>query len=438
MPYQSICWKVALVFFTVATYGCVSSELNAQATNTFPTSGNVGIGTTAPIDPLNVVGTTSYGPGQITLGDGGSFNPYIHIYRWTGSGSTYFQTTIGNDLSVPGALEFQTGNGGGIIGSDTQSTRMLILPRSGNVGINTSSPSYQLDVTGQIRSTAGFIFPDGTTQTTAYANNGVITASDPTYGSINLKMNSASIPVITFTRWTGNGQVQQNAYAGLFWNASDSSYDYGIGTGTSQTGNQTTATNVVTVTQSGNVGIGTNNPSSTLEVDGNVKLTQGSGASITFADGTVQSTAYTGTCVATGGDYAESVDVVGLKTSYEPGDVMVLSTDPATDVTKSLEPYSPLVAGIYSTKPGYVGRRQQSDSKLAKSEIPMAMIGIVPTKVSTENGPIHRGDLLVSSSTPGYAMRGTDHNRMAGAVLGKAMGALDSGNGLIEVLVTLQ
>ena len=68
----------------------------------------------------------------------------------------------------------------------------------------------------------------------------------------------------------------------------------------------------------------------------------------------------------------------------------------------------------------------------------MAMIGIVPTKVSTENGPIKRGDLLVTSATKGYAMKGTDTSRMLGAVIGKALGTLDSGNGTIEVLVALQ
>jgi hypothetical protein len=58
--------------------------------------------------------------------------------------------------------------------------------------------------------------------------------------------------------------------------------------------------------------------------------------------------------------------------------------------------------------------------------------------VTAENGPIHRGDLLVTSAKAGYAMKGTDRNRMLGAVIGKAMGSLDSGSGVIEVLVTLQ
>ncbi|MGE5324608.1 MAG: hypothetical protein ACM3SW_17205 [Actinomycetota bacterium] len=48
------------------------------------------------------------------------------------------------------------------------------------------------------------------------------------------------------------------------------------------------------------------------------------------------------------------------------------------------------------------------------------------------------GDLLVTSATPGYAMKGTDRGRMMGAVLGKALEPLPSGKDVIQVLVTLQ
>jgi hypothetical protein len=44
----------------------------------------------------------------------------------------------------------------------------------------------------------------------------------------------------------------------------------------------------------------------------------------------------------------------------------------------------------------------------------------------------------VTSSTAGYAMRGTDREKLTGAIIGKAMGTLDSGKGVIEVLVSLQ
>jgi hypothetical protein len=130
------------------------------------------------------------------------------------------------------------------------------------------------------------------------------------------------------------------------------------------------------------------------------------------------------------------MDVSGDRTKYGPGDILVLDADNPGKVLKSAEAYSTAVAGIYSTKPGTVGRRQLTPK--SDAEVPMAMIGVVPTRVTAENGAIHVGDLLVSSSKPGYAMKGTDHSRMLGAVIGKAMAPLDSGTGVIEILVTLQ
>jgi hypothetical protein len=190
------------------------------------------------------------------------------------------------------------------------------------------------------------------------------------------------------------------------------------------------------IDSAGHIGIGTTAPGASLEVSGNVKLTSGSGASVTYADGTVQTTAWNG--VLNGGDYAESVNVSGDRSGYQPGDIIVIDATKHGKFLKSAEPYSTLVAGIYSTKPGLLGRRQAGDLKASATEIPMAMVGIVPTKVTTENGPIKDGDLLVTSSKPGVAMKGTDPTRMMGAVIGKAMDSLDSGDGVIEVLVRLQ
>jgi hypothetical protein len=73
-----------------------------------------------------------------------------------------------------------------------------------------------------------------------------------------------------------------------------------------------------------------------------------------------------------------------------------------------------------------------------KGEIPLAVVGIVPCKVTSENGPIYPGDLLVSSSIPGYAMKGTNTDKMENAVLGKAIGTLSSNVGVIEILVTVR
>ncbi len=68
-------------------------------------------------------------------------------------------------------------------------------------------------------------------------------------------------------------------------------------------------------------------------------------------------------------------------------------------------------------------------------EVPVAIMGIVPCKVSAENGPIRPGDLLVTSSTAGHAMR--DGNPKTGTVVGKALDTLEGGVGVIPVLVAL-
>lgn len=139
-----------------------------------------------------------------------------------------------------------------------------------------------------------------------------------------------------------------------------------------------------------------------------------------------------------GADFAESVSPVGARTKYEPGDVLVIDTNLDRQFGLSTNSYSTLAAGVYSTKPGIVGTPHRSEDPELAAEIPMAMTGIVPCKVSAENGPISRGDLLVTSSTPGYAMRGTDKARLPGAVIGKALQPLSAGKGKIEVLVTLR
>jgi hypothetical protein len=56
-------------------------------------------------------------------------------------------------------------------------------------------------------------------------------------------------------------------------------------------------------------------------------------------------------------------------------------------------------------------------------------------KVDASYGAIQPGDLLIASPNPGYAMRGDEP--AVGSVIGKALGALESGTGLIAVLVTL-
>jgi hypothetical protein len=140
-----------------------------------------------------------------------------------------------------------------------------------------------------------------------------------------------------------------------------------------------------------------------------------------------------------GADFAEAVAVRGTRGKYEPGDLMVIDPAAGRRFMLSRHAYSTRVAGIYSTKPGMLATsHSMEESDALTAEVPLAVVGIVPCKVTTENGPIAPGDLLVTSSRPGHAMKGTDRVRMLGAVVGKALEPLQDGTGVIQVLVTLQ
>jgi len=290
----------------------------------------------------------------------------------------------------------------------------------GNIGIGTATPSAPLEiVTGNIN--GGYQFNNAITLRpaggSAYGENGT---------SIYLGSMTNHGPAAIAGIWSALGSGGDGSV----------NYDGALVLGTIPTGSLSAIPlEQMRISSAGRVGIGTTLPAEKLEVSGNIKLTAGTGSHITFADSTQQSTAWTG--VLSGGDYAESVDISRMRDSLEPGDLITIDAEQNGRFLKSAIPYSPLVSGVYATKPGVVGRRQPR-TKSQEDEVPMAMVGIVPTKVSTENGPIRRGDLLVSSSTPGYAMKGTDRDKLTGAVLGKALETLDSGKGVIEVLISLQ
>lgn len=96
---------------------------------------------------------------------------------------------------------------------------------------------------------------------------------------------------------------------------------------------------------------------------------------------------------------------------------------------KTRSPYSTMIAGIISTSPGItLGNNFDAKADKWEDNRPMlALAGRVPVKVTTENGPIQIGDLLVSSSTPGYAMRCSDRVMCVGATIGKALEPLAEG-----------
>jgi len=139
-----------------------------------------------------------------------------------------------------------------------------------------------------------------------------------------------------------------------------------------------------------------------------------------------------------GADLAEAFDVTGDINTYAPGDVLVISTSKDRAVEKSTGPYSTLVAGVYATKPGVLLTEEHIDSDLS-DKVPMGVVGVIPTRVCLEGGAIKRGDLLVTSSLPGVAMKGDIHKILPGQVIGKALQDFSADTtGKINVLVNVK
>ncbi len=143
----------------------------------------------------------------------------------------------------------------------------------------------------------------------------------------------------------------------------------------------------------------------------------------------------TGDVLLTGADCAEDFDIA--PGGVEPGTVMVLS-DQEGLLHPNEQAYDRRVAGVISGagdyKPGITLDKQQSRG----NRMPVALVGKVFCKADANLSPIEIGDLLTTSSTPGHAMKATDPLHAFGAVLGKALRPLTSGQGLIPILVALQ
>jgi hypothetical protein len=132
-----------------------------------------------------------------------------------------------------------------------------------------------------------------------------------------------------------------------------------------------------------------------------------------------------------GADFAE---MLTAEPGLEPGDVLAIG--PNGQLTLATTPYQDSLAGVYSTQPGLVGGA--GDGESLEGKVPLAVAGVVPVKVTAENGPIKPGDRLTSSSTAGHAMRASREKVVVGVVIGKALEPLDAPTGVIRTLVVLQ
>lgn len=167
--------------------------------------------------------------------------------------------------------------------------------------------------------------------------------------------------------------------------------------------------------ETGKVGVGTSAPATELDVRGTISATN------------VQ--------ITEGADLAERFRVTGPETA-RPGMVLAIDPDHLGSLRVTSEAYDRTVVGVISgaggLQPGLVMYQEEGASH------PVALVGRAYVWADAGYGAIRPGDLLTSSNTPGHAMRVEDYSLAQGAVLGKSMGHLRQGRGLVLVLLSLQ
>lgn len=142
-----------------------------------------------------------------------------------------------------------------------------------------------------------------------------------------------------------------------------------------------------------------------------------------------------------GSDLSEQFEIQGATVDLQPVPGLVVSIDPEQPgaLTISHQAYDRRVAGIISgageVRPGLVMGQAEL---VGNDPFPVALTGRVYCWADASNGAIEPGDLLTTANRPGHAMKVTDYAQAQGATLGKAMSSLETGRGLVLVLVTLQ
>jgi hypothetical protein len=122
--------------------------------------------------------------------------------------------------------------------------------------------------------------------------------------------------------------------------------------------------------------------------------------------------------------YADLAENYTSDTDYAPGTVVVFGGDAEITVTSIFA--DPRVAGAISTDPAYLMNG-------GATGLPVALRGRVPCKVI---GPVAKGDLLVTSTVPGFAVS-VGHDRSQGAsVFAKSIETnLDAGEKVITAVI---
>jgi hypothetical protein len=373
---------------------------------------SINLGTTTNNGRLDVYRTAANTPAISLIGSSSQINAY---------GDDGLTKSRVEAASYGGRLTTwdELGNQTAMVGSATAAGGVLqLFQANGNLGINLDGDSTGAGGGGQF----GLRAPDGSTAVFLTGSSGA--------GNISVRNTNGSSRVVLNGQSTGGG-------GGLtLYDGSGTSTVELIGAENSTTGSQLTmrqgnGTNTIQLDAEFNAGGG-----------GRLQLLKGDGtATITLrADATGEGKITTQVLQITGGsDLSEQFDIAAPKDELAPGRIVCIDSEHSGRLVESTRAYDRTVAGVMSgaggVKPGMLMGQQGTT---ADGKHPVALSGRVYCEADASNGPIHPGDLLTTSNTPGHAMKVTDYDKAHGAIIGKAMSSLGTGQGLVLVLVSLQ
>jgi hypothetical protein len=268
-----------------------STTASTGAFTTLTTTGNVGIGTTAPAYNLDVTGqfralSNTY-PQVIAAGAGTDTGIYINNTTAAGKSWALFSSGTGSGLT-PGSFSIYNVTGGNVpltalsngnVGIGTTNPAGLLdvngkltVLSGGNVGIGSSSPGARLDVNGESRVGAA----PATLTTVSGAHTAAVTTISvvsttgyPSTGTLLINGEAISYTGITSTTFTGCTRGVLGTTAVAFTGSETVDVYLSLG--------RTSATTPrMAVTASGNVGIGTTTPGGLLEINSTVNGQVGS------------------------------------------------------------------------------------------------------------------------------------------------------------------
>jgi hypothetical protein len=127
------------------------------------------------------------------------------------------------------------------------------------------------------------------------------------------------------------------------------------------------------------------------------------------SDGDLVARKFEGT--ATAAQFADLAEMYASDEQYAPGTVLVFGGD--AEVTKSTQFCDPKIAGVVSTEPAHLMNSTQEG-------VAVALRGRVPVMVE---GPVKKGDVIVSAPTPGVATALDQYSSMPHAIciIGKSL-----------------